>query len=173
MQPCLQAHPDQAYASYIEAGLRDGFRIGFAYGSLPLKPRHRNHPSCLEKPSTVKDRITSELLAGRLLGPITSEVLPLVHVSPVGLVPKPHQQGKFRLIVDLSSPAGRSVNDGISSDLCSLRYASVDDAVAMVQALGQGTQLVKIDLKDAYRIVPVHPDDYHLLGITWDGKDLH
>ena len=28
--------------------------------------------------------------------------------------------------------------------------------------------LVKSDLKDAYRIVPVHPDDYHLLGIAWD-----
>ena len=39
-----------------------------------------------------------------------------------------------------------------------------------MRALGQGTQLVKIDLKDAYRIVPVHSDDYHLLGITWDGE---
>ena len=27
----------------------------------------------------------------------------------------------------------------------------------------------KIDTRDAYRIVPVHPDDYHLLGIKWKG----
>ena len=26
---------------------------------------------------------------------------------------------------------------------------------------------MKLDSKDAYRIVPVHPNDYHLLGINW------
>ena len=31
--------------------------------------------------------------------------------------------------------------------------------------LGQDAQLGKIDLKDAYRIVPIHPADYPLLGI--------
>ena len=35
-------------------------------------------------------------------------------------------------------------------------------------ALGRHTQLVKIDLKDAYRILPIHPDDRHLLGISWE-----
>ena len=29
--------------------------------------------------------------------------------------------------------------------------------------------LVKIDLKEAYRLIPVHPDDYHLFGVTWQG----
>ena len=33
--------------------------------------------------------------------------------------------------------------------------------------LEQGTQLVKLDIKDAYRMLPVHPADYHLLGIEW------
>ena len=86
----------------------------------------------------------------------------------MGLVPKPHQPNKFRLIVDLSAPASGSVNNGISRELCSLRYATVDNAVSMIQLLGRGTRLAKIDLKDAYRIVPVHPDDYHLLGIPWN-----
>ena len=35
--------------------------------------------------------------------------------------------------------------------------------------MGQATQLVKIDLKDAYCLVPVHPEDQHLLGISWGG----
>ena len=59
------------------------------------------------------------------------------------------------------------MNDGISSNLCSLHYASVDDAVDIIKKLGRGTQLVKLDVKDAYRIVPVHPSDCHLLGIRW------
>jgi hypothetical protein len=88
----------------------------------------------------------------------------------MGLVPKSGQPGKFRLIVDLSSPAGCSVNDGISEELCSLKYASVDDAVAIIQSMGYNTELAKLDLKEAYRIVPVHPQDYHLLGISWRGQ---
>jgi len=68
----------------------------------------------------------------------------MVHLSPMGLVPKPHQPNKFLMVVDLFE-------------------------VALIQTLGRGTRLVKIDLKDAYRMVPVHPDDYHLLGVSWKG----
>ena len=46
----------------------------------------------------------------------------------------------------------------------------MDNAVSIIQHLGQGTQLVKMDLKDAYRIIPVHPQDHHLLGIQWDNQ---
>ena len=59
------------------------------------------------------------------------------------------------------------MNDGISSILCSLHYASVSDAVDIIKKPGRGTLLVKLDVKDAYCIVPVHPSDYHLLGIRW------
>ena len=134
LQPYLDIHPDQTYATYIANGLRDGFRVGCEYGAGQLKPRNRNHPSCLAKPSIVTDRILAEISAGRLLGPISPDLLAPIHRSPMGLIPKPHQPNKFRLIVDLSAPAGKSVNDGISSALCSLKYASVDDAVTMIRA---------------------------------------
>lgn len=73
---------------------------------------------------------------------------------------------KFRLIVDLSHPVGNSV----ISSLSSIQYASVDMAVDMIKQLGRGTQLLKLNIKDAYRIIPIHPADYHLLGISWKGK---
>ena len=76
------------------------------------------------------------------------------------------------MICDLSSPAGSSVNDGIPSNLCSLHCATVNDAVRLIQQLGRGSQLVKLDIKDAYRIVPVHSDDYYLLG-TRSGRVAH
>ena len=87
----------------------------------------------------------------------------------MGLVPKRHSD-KWRLVVDLSSPRGRSVNDGISPALCSLQYASIDNAVDLIMYLGRSTELVKLDLSNAYRIVPVHPDDQPLLGISWQGN---
>ena len=73
------------------------------------------------------------------------------------------------MIVDLSHPNGSSINNGISSQLCSLFYASIDDAISTIIQLGRGTQLAKLDLESAYRIVPVHPHDKHL-GMKWGGK---
>ena len=170
LSPFLQSHPDQAYAAYIASGLRDGFCIGFRHNLARLRTRARNHPSCAAKRRVVCEKLAAELAAGRLLGPIEPHIQPSVHTSPMGLVPKPHQPDKFRLIVDLSTPTGRSVNDGISDSLCSLKYATIDDAVAKIQSLGRDTLLVKMDLKDAYRIIPVHPDDYYLLGVAWEGR---
>ena len=33
---------------------------------------------------------------------------------------------------------------------------------------GRGALLAKIDIKSAYRIVGVHPEDHLLLGMLWD-----
>ena len=67
-------------------------------------------------------------------------------------------------------PAGGSVNDGLDPKLCSLHHASVHNAVSIVRQLGRDTVLIKLDLKDAYRIVPVSPFDYHVMGISWKGQ---
>ena len=165
--PFIQCHPDQDFAAYIFQGLSQGFRIGFNR-THPLRGSHRNHPSTGLCPLAVTSRITSEVQNGRLVGPLPTYLYPLIHSSPIGLVPKPHSD-KFRMIVDQSAPRGHGVNDGIREELCSLRYASVDQAVPLIFRLGQGTQLAKLDLQDAYRIVPVHPHDHPLLGMCWEG----
>ena len=71
--------------------------------------------------------------------------------------------------MDLSCPEGTSINDEISSDLCSLKYSSVDDALQFIRGVGQHTLLIKVDLKSAYRMVPIHSADLHLFGIRWNG----
>jgi len=43
----------------------------------------------------------------------------------------------------------------------------VDDAYAFVNQSGPRTLLSKIDLKDAFRLIPVHPADWNLLAIYW------
>ena len=72
------------------------------------------------------------------------------------------------MIMDLSAPQGMSINDGIDSELSSLSYSSVDQLAALVVSEGKGSWLVKADIKEAYRMVPVHPEDQHLLGMQWD-----
>ena len=46
-----------------------------------------------------------------MYGPLNPEFSFTVQVNRFGLVPKEHHPGKWRLIVDLSSPKGASVND--------------------------------------------------------------
>lgn len=100
-----------------------------------------------------------------VLFPPTS--LDSLQVSPLGVVPK-KGTNKWRLILDLSSPEGHSVNDGIPPDLCSLSYISVEDAARAVIKAGRGALLAKVDIKSAYRIVEVHPEDRLLLGMMFD-----
>ena len=40
----------------------------------------------------------------------------------------------------------------------------------MCQRLGPDCLLAKIDLKQIYRVVPIHPEDWHLLGMQWQGQ---
>ena len=62
------------------------------------------------------------------MGPLSPANCPFVHTSRLGVIPK-NTSGKWRLIVDMSSPEGGSVNDGIREAWCSLPYATVDDAI--------------------------------------------
>ena len=119
--------------------------------------------------SVVQERLQTEVSLGRVRGPLDVERFRTVQVNRFGVIPKNHQPGKWRMIVDLSHPRGESVNDGISSDLCSLHYTSVDEAVKIVLQLGRGARLEKFDIENAYRIVPVHPTDRLLLGMQWEG----
>ena len=166
----LQSHLDADFASYIVRGLYEGFHVGFAHDSSTLRPQGSNHPLSMGKAEVVRTHIDTELAAGQLIGPITQGAQAHVQPSPIGLVPKGHTGDKWRLIVDLSSPRSTSVNNGISAELCSMKYASLDSAVKLIRQLGPGSQLVKMDVKDAYRIIPVHPEDQHLLAISWGGR---
>lgn len=91
----------------------------------------------------------------------------MVQVSRFRVIPKSSQ---WRLILDLSSPCGFSVNDGVDPSLCSVQYTTVDKAVGYILSLGNGALLAKIDMKQAYRNILVHPEDRHLLGMSWHGN---
>ena len=123
-------------------------------------------------PQIVSDYIQTELVAQRLVELTLQEATALnIHCSPIGMIPKKNKPGTWRLIVDLLSPAGASVNDGICKEICSLSYTSVDIIIAdKITQLGKGSLMAKMDIKHAYRMVPVHPEDQRLLGMQWQNK---
>ena len=164
--------PDRTLSRYLLSGIKEGFRIGFDHSHWPnlLRPAQRNMGSAKANPAVVQRYIDTEMQAGRLI-PVDGRKRQ-IHISSFGVIPKRQQPGKWRLIVDLSAPHGFSVNDGIPEALCSLRYPSVHDGAKMALQLGRGALMAKIDLQNAYRIVPVHPDDIGLLGVQWQGQVL-
>ena len=46
----------------------------------------------------------------------------------------------------------------------------MDDVANQAAQMGKGTLMAKMDIEEAYRIIPIHPDDRHLLGTYWDGQ---
>ena len=106
-------------------------------------------------PTVVEEYLTLECKLGRLVGPLNLAAYPHIQRSRFGVIPKPHQPGKWWLIVDLSHPEGNSVNDGIPPELCSLRYVSVDDAVKVIVALGKRRKLAKFNIQSAYQFIPL------------------
>src|ERR1700682_733072 len=89
-------------------------------------------------------------------------ILPRVlfmRISPLNIVPK---KKTWRLINDLSTPSRNSVNDGIyhMPTKCQL----IQHALQLISDMGRGCHLAKMDVKSAYRLLPIHHTDWHLFG---------
>ncbi len=161
----LERYPDQRAAGILHVGFTEGFSIGYSGPRVAMESR--NLVSARRHPEAVREKINKELGLGRVAGPFLNPPLSNFRVSPIGVVPK--ASGAFRLIHHLSWPTGNSVNDGIADELCAVKYSSFDEAVQRVAGLGTSTLLAKSDVKSAFRLLPVRPQDFCLLGFKMDG----
>ncbi|KAM4034607.1 uncharacterized protein ACNLHF_021264 [Anomaloglossus baeobatrachus] len=125
-----------------------------------------NLKSAKDAPFVLQEKLQHKILMGRIIGPFHNIPFSNLCVSPLGVVPK-KEAGKFRLIHHLSHPKGSSVNDGISEADASVSYVSFDRAVTLLKEAGPGELMAKSDIESAFRLLPVHPDCYHLLGFFY------
>ena len=152
---------------YLVNGFTFGFRVGFDGERCAL--HSPNLKSALDQPQIVRTKLRKECEAGRICGPFICPPFPNFVCSPLGIVPK-KDPSEFRLIQHLSYPQGTSVNDNIPDAHSSVHYASISDAIAVLKSLGAGFFLVKTDIISAFRIIPIHPSDFSLLGMKWDNQ---
>lgn len=162
----LRDYPDQIMATQLLNGFISGFPIH--YGGPRIPQYARNLKSAYDWPDIVSAKIQNEISHGRVAGPFTQPPFRNFRVSPIGLVEK---KGKndYRLIHHLSYPNGESVNDFIPHELCSVQYTHFDEAVEMVRSLGRHSLLSKVDIQSAFRLLPVSPSDFELLGMKHNG----
>lgn len=168
----LSNYPDQPMAQFFLEGIQAGFRIGVVGDISNFKSAKKNLQSAMKHAHVVQEYLSTEVKEGRLAGPFPKSLVPSAHISPFGVIPKSNQPGKWRLIVNLSHPSGYSVNDAIPKELCSISYVTIDDATKRIVELGTNTLLAKIDIKSAFRLIPVHPADRHWLAMEWKGSLL-
>ena len=162
----LCSHPDKDFVTYILKGIQQGFRIGVNTTANCISA-NKNMRSAMLNPQVIEEYIKQEIELGNVIGPFTKAVAPAVHINRFGVIPKKHQPGKWRLITDLSFPDNGSVNDAINPELCSLSYVTVEEVARRAISMGRNSLLAKIDIKAAYRLIPVSPSDRTWLGMCW------
>ena len=84
----------------------------------------------------------------------------------------PTYDGRWRIITHLSFPEGNSVNSYIDPELSSVSYSSLDNIFDKINELGNNVLLSKMDIKSAFRLLPIYPGDFGLMGIYVDGNYL-
>ena len=114
-------------------------------------------PCCLNWAATLRISYGSSSLwapplrsTSHNMGPFPVHPPPSLYSNQFGVIPKGGRPGKWCLSVNLSFPPGRSVNDGINLDDCSLFYAKEDQAISFILQLSRVTLLVRVDIWDAY-----------------------
>lgn len=168
----LRLHPDRQFVKYLIEGLTDGFDTLVNTVTLPTKECN-NLLSARSQPEVVDMLIKSEVDKGFLCGPFDKLPFESYRVSPIG-VAKGKYSGKPRLIVDLSSPHDDdmhpSVNELIDKEKCPLSYVRIDDAINIIQSLGRHTTMCKTDISDAFKLIPIHPSQWHMYCFMWKGQ---
>ena len=160
----LAGHPDRQAVAYVLEGLQHGFCLGFQ-PARRLKPAKENKPSAFQNPKVIDDYLATEVAPGRVAGPFPSPPFPNFRGNP-----EKGQPGKWRLIVDLSSPNGCSVNNGNDPGEFSMHYIHLDQIINMIAKQGPGALMAKFDVEAAYCNIAVHPDNRYLLGMKWRGQ---
>ena len=147
----------------------DGFKFGFfLHFSGEESPLHSsNSHSTKIHSDIIEKKINEELRLGRISGPFNTLQYPNSKISPLAIIPK-KEQGKFRLIHNLSYPYDEtSVNSNILSSDSTVQYSSIANAIEHIQACSPNAFMAKSDIADAFRLIPLHPSQYHLTGFSW------
>ena len=170
--PKLQFSPSPLYAkgwsnllrhypgdlgSTIAGILTYGAQIGYR-GKKQFCHSSNHH---IHEPGMISAKLAEDLNLGRIR--LASRPS---FVSPLGLVPK--HDGGWRRIHDLSWPPGQGLNQGIPDSWSAIEYMRIDDIYEQVTQAGPGCTIIKRDIKDALRIVPIAEGNQHLLAFRWN-----
>ena len=163
----LANYPERDWAHRLVHDLIHGVDIGY-YGTRRQLRHSRNFADTPAERSAVTADILEQTALGHIAGPFNHPPYQFYRCSPLKTVPKKGNASKLRIVHHLSHPHGRSINSFTRDWPCPLQ--DFDHAIRIVRRLGRGCYMAKMDVKAAYRCIPVRPADWPLLGMQWDNR---
>ena len=158
---------DQVLLDKIVKDLVHGADIG-CRGPFRNPGKSSNAPSAAKNGARVSDAIADWVQKKFAFGPV-----PLHEVPPEakfnGIMTREKPNGSVRIILNLSSPKGSAVNEGIDNSEFPATMSSTSKWVSSLWKAGKKCKMVKIDWADAYKHIAVRPEDINLQWFTWLG----
>ena len=74
------------------------------------------------------------------------------------------------MIWHLSYPQGDSINTFIDSEFSTVQYTSFDKVLSTINEIGKGALLARMDVKSAFRLLILNPDEFDLFGFKFKGQ---
>lgn len=148
---------DDKDSEFILDGIRNGFKLVDVPPETIERIRSKNHYSALKHRKKVEEKIREEISEGNYV--ITDDAN-VTLVSPLAAIEK--ADGSIRLLHDLSFPGNKGLNAFADKEQC--KYETVDE---IVKTLEPGAYMAKVDLKWAYRSIPICKEHQTLTGLQW------
>jgi len=138
----------------------------FQVGKLPAATL-KNASSALENGAAVTEKIAAWIRDGFVAGPFSSPPLSEFRSNSMMV---DVQKGKPRIIINMSYPKKASFNDNVDTDMVQkLTMSSARQFGQAILQAGQGSIMSKVDMKDAYKLIPAASEDLRLQGFKWLG----
>ena len=158
----LADYPDPHLPKVLCEILEYGTLVGYQGPSAFRLPP--NLPTATLAPGLIQTKLDEDMLLHRVVV-VPNPTSPFI-CSPLGLVPK--RDGGFRRIHNLSHPIGKSVNDYIPREGCTLVYSTLKNILPKILLAGRSCIIIKKDIKDAFRNIPIAPCNQWLLGLSFN-----
>ena len=161
-------YPDKKLLSKVVSWLKEGAKIGCSQKFR--KPSvAKNSKSAIINGYRVTDTICDWVNKGFVMGPVDLKDIP-VNAKVSGMMTRDKPNGAVRCILNLSSPKGLAVNEGISSEDFPTKMSSTTEWLRVLNRAGRDCFINKQDWSDAYKHIGVHPDDLNLQWFKWLGR---
>lgn len=164
---------DPQLRDFLLKGVSTGFRAG-------VEPHLRNrlwlglhalHSNARGKQFMLQD-LHGGVEKGWILGPYNCRPPFVSYISPIGTVPK--DVTELRMIRHMSFKPKKSgflsLNECIPDKYAKVVYPYFSEVVALISHAGKNGYIFKIDLANAFRQLPIHPDDWQYFCYHLDGK---
>ena len=160
-------YPDRRTLNKVYEDLKHGAKIGCT-GHSRLPAHSSNAPSAYGNGAQVTDAIADWLAKGFAYGPVPHEEVPR-DAKFSGIMTRPKPNGSVRIILNLSSPIGSCVNEGINKEDFPTSMSSTTDWLRSLHKAGRRALFCKIDWSDAYKHIAVNSQDVDLQWFEWAG----